>query len=197
MKAVPAKVHLCDFFLAHYPARRLLDLEASLRRAQHRFPEALALLDRAGALCGNDKAAAGRILLEKEHVLCQMGDFSGALAALDEAASMLEHSREPRHLAVLWFNRADNLYHLGRYTEAAELLPQVREMVMPQARELDLVRVLWLEARVLTGLEKTEEATAAMQEVQRAFIADHGLPLRCRARLARARGAVAGSRAHG
>jgi tetratricopeptide (TPR) repeat protein len=158
------------------PGWRMLDLEASLRRAQHRFPEALTLLDRAVALCGDDKAAAGRILLKKEHVLSQLGDFSGALAALDEAAPLLECTREPRYLAVLWFNRADNLYHLGRHTEAAELLPQVRELVKQQARELDLLRVLWLEGRILAGLGKTEEAMAALEKVQREFITAHDLP---------------------
>src|SRR5690349_8872013 len=39
------------------PEWHLLDLEASLRRAQHRFPEALALLDRAGKVCGGSQTA--------------------------------------------------------------------------------------------------------------------------------------------
>ena len=44
---------------------RLLDLEASLRRGQHRFAEALTLLDRAMACKGSDMVAAARILLQE------------------------------------------------------------------------------------------------------------------------------------
>lgn len=157
------------------PEWRLLDLEASLRREQQRFPEALELLDRARSLSTDDKATAGRILLKKEHVLSQMGDFEGALAALEEAASYVEHSREARHLAVLQFNRVDNLIHLRRYTEAAELLPEVRGLVVQQANELDLVRVLWLEARIHAGQGQRKKATAALEQVQREFT-DHKLP---------------------
>lgn len=154
---------------------RLPDLEASLRREQQRYSEALLLLDRARSLCRGDEAAAGRILLKKENVLSQMGDFEGALAALEEAAPYLEHSREPRHLAVLQFNRVDNLIHLGKYKEAAGFLPEVRRLVMQQANELDLVRVLWLEAKVLVGQGQKDKATASLEQVQRSFTA-HKLP---------------------
>ena len=65
---------------------RLLDLEASLRREQHRFPEALKLLDRARALCGGQPAAIVRILLKKERVFYQLGDFGAALDTLAEAS---------------------------------------------------------------------------------------------------------------
>lgn len=158
------------------PEWRMLDLEASLRREQHRFSEALTLLDRAVILCGDNKIAAGRILLNKSHVLERLVDFEGALAALEKAAPWIEASGDRHLLFGLRFNTSVNLWHLGRYTEAAELLPKVRELVKQQARELDLLRVLWLEARVLAGLGKTEEATAALEQVQREFITAHDLP---------------------
>jgi tetratricopeptide (TPR) repeat protein len=157
------------------PEWRLLDLEASLRRAQQRFTEALELLDRARSLCGSHEVAAGRILLKKEHILSQSGDFEGALAALAEAAPLIERSPEPRLLAVLRFNTVDNLLHLGRYTEAAELLPEVRKLVVQQANELDLVRVLWLEAKILAGQGDGRKAAAALEQVQRDLTA-HRLP---------------------
>ncbi len=155
---------------------RLLDLEASLRRAQHRFPEALALLDRAIALSVGDKTLVGRILLQKEHVLSQMGNFEEALAVLDDASSLLNVTSDSRLLFGLRFNMADNLYHLGRYTEAAALLPQVRDLVQQKARDLDVVRVLWLEGRILAGLGKAVEATALLEQVQRELITAHELP---------------------
>lgn len=158
------------------PEWRLHDLEASLRREQQRFPEALALLERAGSLCSENKAAVGRLLLKKEHVLSQMGDFVGALQVLQEATPTIEASQDPRLLFGLRFNTADDLYHLGRCAEAAELLPEVRELAKQQGPELDLVRVLWLEGRVLAGIGRTEEATVALEQVQRQFITAHDLP---------------------
>jgi hypothetical protein len=69
---------------------RLLDLEASLLREQHRFPEALERLDRALALCGGQAAAVARILLKKERVLYLFGDFAAALDTLAEASPFVE-----------------------------------------------------------------------------------------------------------
>lgn len=157
------------------PEWRLLDLEASLRRAQQRFSEALELLDRARSLCEEQSTAAGRILLKKEHILSQTGDFVGALAVLDEAAPLIERSGEPRYLTVLRFNTVDNLLHLGRYAEAAKLLPEVRRLAVAQANELDLVRVLWLEAKILIGQGQEQKAAATLEQVQREFTA-HELP---------------------
>ena len=59
---------------------QVLSLEASLRREQHRYTEALELLDRARAVCGRDRSAVVRLLLQKEHVFEQMGSIEAALA---------------------------------------------------------------------------------------------------------------------
>ena len=153
------------------PEWRLFDLEASLRRAERRFPEALELLDRARSGCGGDPLAAGRILLNKEHAFNQMGDVEAALATLMEAAPLVEASGDRRLLFALRFNMADDLFHLERYAEAAALLPQVRELAVQQGNELDLVRVIWLAARVDAGRGRTEEAIAGLEQVCRDFIA--------------------------
>lgn len=153
------------------PEWRLLSLEASLRREQHRFPEALALLDRAARAAGGEPGTAGRILLQKEHVLEQTGDFQGALSALMEAAPFIEAS-DDRHLNfALRFNWADNLCQLNRYDEAEILLSSVRELAMRLGNELDLVRVVWLSARVAAGKGSREEATAGLEQVRRELTA--------------------------
>jgi transcriptional regulator with XRE-family HTH domain len=92
---------------------RLLDLEASLRRDQRRFAESLELLDQAWATSGGNPFAAGRIMLKKEHVLNEIGDTRGALAALAEAAPFVEASGNARLLFALRFNMADDLVHLN------------------------------------------------------------------------------------
>jgi hypothetical protein len=64
---------------------------------------------------------------------------------------------------------------LERFDEAAELLTCVRELALEQHNELDLIRVMWLAARVATGQGRFEEAVSGLQLVRRDFL-DHGLP---------------------
>jgi tetratricopeptide (TPR) repeat protein len=153
------------------PEWRLLSLEASLRREQRRFPEALELLDRASALSGGDPAAKARLLLKKEHVYEVMGDVAAALAVLAQAAPFVEASRDPHLLFALQFNTAKNLCHLQRFAEAAERLPEIGELALRQGAELDGLRVAWLAARVAAGLERKEEAVAGLEWVRRRFTA--------------------------
>jgi len=148
---------------------RLLDREASLRRDQREFTAALDLLDRARAT-----APAGevpRILLNRAFTLEQAGRPEEALAELRSAAPLLEATGEPRLRAVLHFNVISNLCPLGRYEEAEELLPLVRELVVGLGNELDLVRVLWLSGRVAGGRGRRQEARAKLEQALREFAA--------------------------
>lgn len=154
---------------------RLLDLEASLRRAQHRFPEALELLDKAMSLREASVTVAARILLKKEHVLSQTGDIEGALSTLIEAASYVEACADPRLLFAFHFNLADNLCRLGQYQNAADKLPQVRDLAVQQGRDLDLVRVVWLESKVAAGQGRRDAALAGLNQVREDFTV-RGLP---------------------
>lgn len=148
---------------------RLFSLQASLRREQHRFQEALEWLDQALAAAGNNNEAAVRVLLKREQVLEQSGDHVGALAVLAGAAPLVESVQDSRLLLSHRFDTADNLSLLGHYTEAAAVLPEVRDLATQQANGLDLIRVHWLEGRVAAGLGKKAEAMAALDEVQREF----------------------------
>jgi transcriptional regulator with XRE-family HTH domain/tetratricopeptide (TPR) repeat protein len=150
---------------------RLFDLEASLRRAERRFKEALDLLDRARAASKADPLAAGRILLNREHVFEQMGDLQNALVALEEAAAFVEASGDARLVFALRFKTAHHLFYLERFQEASELLPIVREMALQQANDLDLIRVGWLTAKVAAGQGRTDEAIAGLEQVRRGFTA--------------------------
>ena len=150
---------------------RLYDLEASLRRDQRRFPEALQLLELARSECGNRPLAIGRILLKMEHVYDEMGDSQSALAALVEATPLVEASGDTRLLWILLFMKAKNSIHLERYKDAAELLPKVHELAVELRNELDLIRVVWLRSKVAAGLGQTEEAIADLEQVGRDFTA--------------------------
>jgi len=152
-----------------FPEWQPLSLEASLRRAQRRLPEALELLDRAQAACAGEAKAVARILLQKEHVLEVMGDTEGALAVLTQLAPLVEAAGDSDLVLRLRFNMTDDLCQLGRHAEAAALLPRVRELAIEQANELDLLRLVWLEARIDAGQGRTPAAQAGLEQVRRKF----------------------------
>lgn len=157
------------------PEWRLLDLEASLRRDQRRFTEALDLLERARAAGEPSKSAVAQILLNKEFVFDQMGDTEGALKALTEAIPLVEASENRRLLFFLRFKQANNLCGLECYAEAAGPLAEARELAEAQMDELSLIRVLWLEARLVAGQGRPEEAILGLARVWQDFL-DHDLP---------------------
>jgi transcriptional regulator with XRE-family HTH domain len=143
-------------------------MESSLRRELHQFPEALDLLEKAQSL---EKADTGLILLQREHIYEQMGDPHKALAALEAAAPFIKASGEIRLLFALHFKTANHYCQLGHYQEVLNLLPQVRELAIRQGNDLDLIRVLWLEARAAAGQGRLEPAVECLEQVCRDFTA--------------------------
>jgi tetratricopeptide (TPR) repeat protein len=148
-------------------------MEASLRRAQRLFPQALKLHDLALKVARPEEI--GFILLNKSATLEQKGDFEASIDVLDEAAHIINGELQPRLRCVLRFNQAANLSRLGRAREAAEIVPEVRELAERLRNDLDLVRTLWLEGNVAAGLGRRESAVANLEQVRRAF-EDRKLP---------------------
>jgi tetratricopeptide (TPR) repeat protein len=154
-----------------FPEWRMLDLEASLRRAQHRFAEALEILERALAASDAGSLATARLLVKESNALQQFGDHAGALAALEVAAPAIEASQDPHLLLRLRFNTAVNLCYLEKFAAAEKLLPEVRELAIEQGRELDLERVVWLSARLASGQGRVEKAITLLEQVVKSFTA--------------------------
>jgi transcriptional regulator with XRE-family HTH domain len=149
------------------PKWHLFSLEASLRRAQRRFQQALDLLDQALGCSYGDPAAIARCLLKKEHVFEMMGDIPAALAALAEAAPHVEASGDPDLLFAHRFKTANNLCHLQRFSEAAERLPEIAELA--KGAELTGLRVAWLTSRVAAGQGRKAEALSGLGQVRQRF----------------------------
>lgn len=144
---------------------RLLDLEASLRKYQGRFDEALLLLDQALATTDSVLSKA-RILVLKATTLELQGVHQKAVEALEEAIPLLKENDSLRlHLGVR-FNLAVNLLHLGRVDEAAALVPKVRKLALELGNELDLVRILWLEGRIAKGRGQSKETVEILSQVR-------------------------------
>ena len=113
--------------------------------------------------------SVGRILVKKASTLEQMGEAKRAIEALQEAAPLIDERRELRLFFGLRFNLVTNLLHLGRFEEAAALLPEVYRLALGQRKELDVIRGVWLKGKVEAGLGHGEEARAAFEQVRGEF----------------------------
>jgi tetratricopeptide (TPR) repeat protein len=150
---------------------RLLDLEASLLRAQRHWLAALERLDQALAVHPGGEGR-GRILLKKGFTLEQMGDYEAAATALHEAAPWIDREREPRSFCVLRFNLTVCLCHAGRYEEAEAGLPELRALTAQPQQRMDRVRRRWLEGRIAGGRGRIPEGIAALVAVRAEFAAE-------------------------
>jgi tetratricopeptide (TPR) repeat protein len=150
---------------------RLLDLKASLRSYQGRSEEALLLLDQALAATRAGEAQV-RILIQKAIALRFLGNYRESNKELRKAEALAQGRPDPRLSWLIGFNLAANLLQLGQYLEAWALLPGVRELAVGLGHELDLIRVLWLEGRILAGLADQEKALPTLEQVRRYFTAN-------------------------
>jgi tetratricopeptide (TPR) repeat protein len=142
---------------------RLLDLEASFWKDQRQFTRALELHDR--ALAEGPEELRGRLLLNRASTLEQKGDAAAALSALREALPLAEGGRDPRLLFGVCFNLAVNLLALGSIEDAAEPLMKSRALAERLGRELDLIRLRWLEGRAAEASGRAEEAIATYESL--------------------------------
>jgi tetratricopeptide (TPR) repeat protein len=146
---------------------RLLDLEASLRRDQRLFEAALRL--HGEALERARREEEGAFLLNKAGTLELIGDYAGALAALDRAIPLIAGKSHPHLRWVLRQNQALTLVRLGRAEEAQPAVAEARHLAEKLGNSLDLLRTRGLAALVDAGLGKTEEAIESLEQVCLAF----------------------------
>jgi len=150
----------------------VLWIEASIRRAQRRFPEALRQIDE--ALTADQGDLRARLLLSKAQIFGALGDTKKSTAALREAASLIDKNQDPRTAFGVQFELLFNLCMQERAAEAEPYLREVRELAERLGNQLDLVRLVWLEGSVGAGVGRTAEAAAAFEQVRREFAA-HGI----------------------
>jgi len=146
---------------------RLLELEASLRRAQRRLPEALALLDEAAKVGRSPE----RALLKKGYTLEVMGEYEQAAETLQGVAPLVSQKGDPRLEKILSGNLALIYCHLGRFVEAVELANQVRAAALETGDELEVLRMTWTQGRIAAGLGRFGEARNLLAQARREFAA--------------------------
>jgi tetratricopeptide (TPR) repeat protein len=150
----------------------VLHLKASLFCAQRRPEEGLALVDRALAIYreSGDTNGAGTVLLKKAKIVEEAGDLEDAIGLLKQLVTETGANQEVRLLLYARYNLMLCLTAAGRYLEAKDLLPQIKDSFTREARPLDLLRLRWTEGKIALGLGRTEKAEEAFRAVQQEFL---------------------------
>lgn len=153
-------------------------VEAALHRAERSFPLALQRIGEALELDNGE--LKGKILLTKAYIHHALDEPEASTAAILEAMPLLDAEREPRLVLIVLHNLIADLLYLGRAEEASQKLPDARRLAEQLGGELDLARVLWVEAKVSDALGNLAEARERFEQVRSAFdkaglIYDHAL----------------------
>jgi tetratricopeptide (TPR) repeat protein len=151
-----------------------VDLEASLRRSQRRFPEALRLLKRAVHLFSKlgDPHRTGRSLINLSLALLYSGRAEECVPVLQRAMTLIEPELEPRLLLSARHNLIAVLTDLGHFLEAQrayrEALPLYR--AFPDAWTQN--RRTWIKGKIARGLGQVEEAEALFLAAREGFLTE-------------------------
>ncbi len=147
-------------------------LEASLRRAQRRYEEALRAVDRAIQIYGewDEWHLQGQELLTRARILSEMDRPEAALADLHRALPMLEPEAEPRFALIVTCHELHLLCETARFVDAEASLSRARELASEHGSPVDRLRVRWCEGRIAAALGPAAEAETAFREVRRGFI---------------------------
>lgn len=144
---------------------RLLELEASLRRAQRRFDDALTCLAKAERV-GRRK---DRYLVKKGSILVVMGRYSQGADVLLEAKPLVEQRGDKRLLYMQRYNLAVAYTHLGQFSEAQELVRLVQPAVAERDDKCEASRITWLQGRIAAGLGRRDEALKLLTKAHKEF----------------------------
>lgn len=166
-----AESHLSRSWLDPLDEALVLELKASLRRAQRRFAEALEMLDGAIALYRevNEPHFQGRSLVTKGLVLQYANLTEEAADCFRSSLFLLHPPEEPRLVLIAHYGLIHCLNDSGRFAEARTLIQEARPLWRQSGSRLDLVRLRWLEGKVAEGLGRLGEAERALLEVCREF----------------------------
>jgi tetratricopeptide (TPR) repeat protein len=152
----------------------LLDLRASLFRAQRRFPEALSGLRRAIRIFRQlgERHRAGRALMNMFTVHHFLGEPEKAIPLLYQALELIDPAREPRLLLVAWHNLIAELAETGRFMEAQKLLVKVRPLYQKFSQPWFRNPRKWIEGQIARGLGQDELAEALFIKARDGFLAE-------------------------
>lgn len=151
---------------------RAADLRATLLNTRRRFSEACELLDAVHRIYLElgDPHLAGRALVSKGIYTNYQGAPQEALGILRSGLALLDPDRDPQLFAsatqsLLWI-----LVDCGEFREAGTLLLESGLRQDLAGDPLNLVKIRWLEGKVLAGTGHRGHAERAFQEARSGFL---------------------------
>lgn len=153
-------------------AARIDDLEASLRKAQRRLDEVNRLLDRAyrAYMKIGERHLAGRALMKKGINMGLQKLPSGAISTLRNAIALIDDKRDPQLLAAAHHAVLKTLVDSEGYVEAGKLLLESDLRRKFAGDPLNLLRLRWVEAKILAGRGRLKDAEMVLAEVRYGFL---------------------------
>jgi tetratricopeptide (TPR) repeat protein len=155
----------------------LMDLEASLRRAQRNLPEAGRLFRQAAGifLSHGDPHRSGRSLVNLSTVHYFAGELDEALTLLRRSLDLIDAEQEPRLRLCAQHNLIDYLTISGRFEEAREVYRETRPLYRDFAEPWVQNRRKWVRGRILHGLGRPGPAESLLLATRDGFLAE-GIP---------------------
>jgi pentatricopeptide repeat protein len=152
----------------------LLDVQASLLRAQRRFDRAMALLQRAYTifLTAGDDHRAGRVLVSMEIIHHHSGTPERGIPLLYQALELIDPQQEPRLLLCIWHNLIDGLVETGRTMEARRLFREARSLYPRFPEAVTQNRRAWVAGKIARGLGQDREAEELLLAARQGFLAE-------------------------
>lgn len=152
----------------------VLDLKASLRRAQRRFDEALRLLRRAVAIYrrAGHVHRAGRSLVNMDTVHRYAGCPEKGISLLYQAIELIDADRDPRLELCARHNLIDDLADTGRCLEAQKLYRDTRSRYRNFPDAVTQARRKWVKGKISLGLGRTAQAERLLLVARDGFIAE-------------------------
>lgn len=172
-----AEVHLKRGTLDPLERAILLDLKASLRRAQRRFDEALKHLRRAVGIFSKygHPHRAGRSLVNMSIVHDYRGTPEEGIPLLFRSLDLINPEQEPRLLLCARHNLTLYLAESGRTQEAWTLYQQTRPLYRDFTDAWTQNRRRWVKGKIVRGLGQTAHAESLFLAARDGFVAE-GIP---------------------
>jgi tetratricopeptide (TPR) repeat protein len=151
-----------------YLGAEILGFKSSLRNSQGRYMEAAALLDPAIRIYreAKDRHREGRTIIKKASSLSYAGKNAHAIRLVRQGLAKIDIFEEPRLLVSARHNLIGYLNDLGRHEEALRALAETRGLYLQLGERSILVRLRWLEGKILRDLGRADEAETAFREVR-------------------------------
>jgi hypothetical protein len=148
-------------------AAQVWSLKASLLREKRRFPEALALIER--ALEGKVGAEREPLLVKKVSVQHIAGDHVGLIATCNEVLPLLEESGQSHLEFLTKTNLLGSLIEVGGYVEARALLPEAHRLANQNKSRPAILRFRWMEGTLNVHSGQAERGLLQLAAVRDEF----------------------------